>query len=124
MCWAQSYKTKMAIRKIILRIRTVNRDIFEAIRDGRKRVETRAATERYANIKAGDKLILVCGKNRLEKQVKRAAIFKTVSALLSKYKIVDVNPYAKSAKELREIYYSFPGYKEKIKKFGLVALEL
>lgn len=26
--------------------------------------------------------------------------------------------------ELRDAYYSYPNYKEKIKKFGLIALEL
>ena len=125
----------MASKKIILRFRAVNRDIFDAIRDGHKRVETRAATKRYADIKSGDGIVLVCGRNKLEKLVKRAVIFKTIPALLHKYNVRDIYPHTKdfgvgvnpntaSEKELREIYYSFPGYKEKIKKYGLIAIEL
>ena len=33
-------------------------------------------------------------------------------------------PDISSVKELRDAYYSYPNYKEKIKKFGLIALEL
>lgn len=42
-----------------LRFREVNRDIFEAIQDGSKKVETRAATVRYQKIKKGDYVMLI-----------------------------------------------------------------
>ncbi|MBI5913245.1 hypothetical protein HY839_02260 [Candidatus Azambacteria bacterium] len=46
-------------RTIRLKFRAKNRDIFEAIRDGRKKVETRAATEKFRDIKSGDTVTLV-----------------------------------------------------------------
>lgn len=107
-----------------LKFREVNRDIFEAIRSGRKKVETRAATDKYRLIKPGDKVVFICGKDKFEKAVRRAEVFKTISGLLKKYKVKQINPKLKSEKELREMYFSFPNYKEKIKKYGLIALEL
>ena len=43
--------------------------------------------------------------------------------MLKKYKIEEINPFVKSEEELKKMYYSFPNYKEKIIKFGLVAFK-
>ncbi len=107
-----------------LQFRAINRDTFLAIRRGTKMIETRAATERYRNILKGDALIFVCGKTKFKKQVKRARKFSSISALLRAYKPRQINPKVKSAEELRVMYASFPGYREKIRKFGIIALEL
>lgn len=107
-----------------LRFREVNRDIFDAIRSGRKRIETRAATVRYQKIKKGDRVILVCGKDLFEKHVEDVQIFKSIDSLLKKYKVWEINPNVKTEEELRKLYYSFPGYREKIQKHGLIAIEL
>ncbi|MDO8669083.1 MAG: hypothetical protein Q7K65_02200 [Candidatus Buchananbacteria bacterium] len=111
-------------KKYILRFRAVNQDIFNAIKNGKKKVETRAATARYNKIKVGDVIILVCGKNKFKKTVKRARIFKTIRSMLEKYKVKDIMPNLLSAKELERAYYGYPNYRQKIKKFGLIALEL
>ncbi|OGN04317.1 MAG: hypothetical protein A2831_01290 [Candidatus Yanofskybacteria bacterium RIFCSPHIGHO2_01_FULL_44_17] len=79
-----------------LRFKAVNRDIFDAIRGGKKKVETRAATAKYRNIKAGDLVILVCSKNKFTKLIAKAKIFKTIEALLKKYKVKEINPNVKS----------------------------
>ena len=55
----------------ILKFRLVNKDIFEAIVRGKKKIETRAATEKYRKIKVGDTVILKCGKKNLTKKVLR-----------------------------------------------------
>jgi|SRR3989338_4368051 len=107
-----------------LRFRQVNRNIFDAIRDGKKKVETRAHTARYQHSKRGDTLVFVCGRERFKRRVKRALRFKSINAMLRVYKAHNINPFVSSKKELEKIYGSFPGYKEKIKKFGLIAMEL
>jgi len=107
-----------------LKFRQKNRDIFEAILNGRKKVETRAATEKFRDIKAGDVLILICGKEKNEKKVRAVRVFKSISALLGKYKVYQINPGVKTKVELIKMYHSFPGYREKIKKYGLIALEM
>lgn len=114
----------MPEKTFVLKVRSENRDIFEAIRDGQKKIETRAATDKYRKIKAGDKITFVCGKQVFTKQVKRVCLFKTIAALLKKYKVEQINPVLKSAKALREMYYSFPRYREKLKKYGLIVFEL
>lgn len=114
----------MGNKKIILRFRWINRDIFLEIKKGRKKIETRAASTMNRSIKIGDKLVLVCGKEKIERNAKRVKIFKTIPALLKKYKPQQIHPGARSEKEITKIYYSFPEYREKIKKYGLIAIEL
>ncbi len=110
--------------KYTLRFRAVNKDIFLDIKSGKKTVETRAATEKYKDMKAGDILVFVCGKNRFEKEIKKAKIFKTIKSLTKTYPIKKIMPNIDTEKELQAAYYSYPSYKEKIQKFGLIALEL
>ena len=114
----------MGTKIIQLKFREENRDIFEAIRAGIKKVETRAATEKFRDIQSGDEVMLICEEDAFTKTVKRAEIFSSISALLKKYKPEDINPRCRTAKELRDMYHSFPDYEEKIEKHGLIALEL
>lgn len=112
------------MKKYTLRFRAINRDIFLDIKSGKKTVETRAATEKYKNIKGGDIVVLICGKERFEKKIKKAKIFKSIGLLVKKYPLKSIMPNISSAKELQQAYYSYPNYKEKIKNYGLIALEL
>ncbi len=111
-------------RRVLLRFREVDRDLFEAVKDGRKKVETRAATSRYSGLGAGDIAVLVCGKDKFEKSVRRVETFRTVKDMLQHYKIKDINPFVKSGDELVSMYNSFTGYREKISNYGLIAIEL
>lgn len=108
----------------ILKFRTVDRDVFKAIIDGKKKIETRAATPKYREVKAGDILTLACGRDKADMKVMSVEIFRTIGALLKKYKPSEINPKTETAKEARAMWHSFPGYDEKIKKFGLVAWKL
>jgi len=111
-------------KRYVLRVRAADKNIFDAIKNGKKKVDTRAATERYRDIKAGDTIVLACGTKRLEKRVQSAKIFRTVRSLLREYKPKDIHPEIKTESDLIDLYRRFPGYREKIKKFGLIALEL
>ncbi|MCH7883188.1 hypothetical protein IIA95_02125 [Patescibacteria group bacterium] len=112
------------MRKYTLRFRKADKDIFKAILNGKKKVETRAATIRYRDMKAGDVVVFLCGEDTFEKKVKHIQIFKTITAMLHKYSVKDIMPSLSSKKELENSYYRYPGYREKIRKYGLVALEL
>ena len=109
---------------LTLRFRVTNKDIFKSIESGKKKVETRAATIKYKNISKGDEINFLCGKEKFSKQVRSVKIYKSLKSLLKKYKPQDITPWVKDAKELEAMYYSFPGYKEKIKKSGIIALEV
>lgn len=114
----------MKIRVHVLRFHAVNKDIFDAIWRGIKKVETRAATKRYRDFGADEKLKFVCGKEHFEKTIRRVEFFKTITALTKRYSVRQIHPGCKTTLELRRVYYSFSGYREKIKKYGLMAFEL
>lgn len=112
------------IKRHVLRFRAVNRDIFNAIKTGGKTIETRAATPKYANLKKGDRIVFVCGKSKFTKEIGNAYKFKSINILVKKYRPSAINPNCTTKKELEEMYFSFSNYKEKIKKFGIIALSL
>lgn len=114
----------MENRKIILKFRAANLDIFDAIVSGKKKIETRAGTERYRQIKIGDTVVLKCGVKTAEKKVSKVELFSSITAILKKYKPETINPNTHNAKEARDTWNSFPGYREKIKKYGLIAMSL
>ena len=107
-----------------LKFKTANQDVFKAIRMGSKKIETRAATVKYRDIKSGDILIFVCGRRKFERKVKDARIFKTINAMLRVHKVKDIMPSLNSKADLEKAYFSYPKYKEKIKKFGLMAFRI
>jgi len=107
-----------------LRFRAVNKDTFQAIKIGKKKVETRAGTPKNAKIKMGDTLKFLCGKESFEKKVVKIKHFKNIKAILKEYKPQEINPKLKTEGETIDMYYSFLNYREKIKKHGLIAFEL
>lgn len=114
----------MTNKNHLLRFRAVNRDIFEAIKRGKKKVETRAASPKFLNMKAGDDITLVCGKERFKKKIKKVRKFSSIKDLLGIYKPQEINSQTINLEESEKMYYSFPGYRQKIKKYGLIAMEL
>ena len=114
----------MEHKKHILRFRAADRDIFDAIVNGKKKVETRAATQRYIGMHVGDTVVLICGTKKASKTVSAAKIYKSIGALLKKYKPQHIHPAYKTTKEITDMFYSFSGYRETIKKSGIIALEL
>lgn len=111
------------MKTIVLRLRAADKEIFDAIKTGNKKVETRAATKKYKNIQAGDIVVFVCDKKKFRKTVKRVRHFRSVSAMLKVYKVKDIMPKLRTKKELEAAYHGYPHYREKIKRSGLVALE-
>lgn len=114
----------MEHKENILRFRAVNRDVFLAIKNGTKKIETRAVTKKYRSIQKGDILVFVCGKSRFKKQIRSVEHFSSIRSLVKKYRSSTINPIAHSEVELRKIYYTYPNYREKIKKEGIIAWTL
>jgi ASC-1-like (ASCH) protein len=112
------------MKKIVVRFRAINKDTFRAIHDGVKTVETRAATSKYKSILAGDVLVFVCGADRFERMIECVQYFADIPAMLAVIPIERIMPGLKALTEAEKVYHSFPGYKEKIKQFGIVAFEL
>lgn len=111
------------MKKFILKFRQTNRGIFRDLKNGIKKVETRAATSKYQKMRRGDVVIFTCGSVPVERKIKKITLFKSIAALVKYYPVDLILPGA-SVEELRKVYSSFPGYKEKIKKFGIIAFEI
>lgn len=107
-----------------LKFKAVDVDNFNQIKDGSKLFETRAGSPNYKDIAVGDKLIISCGKRKLTKTVAKVHKFRTLGALLKSIPLKKIMPDVKSVKEAREIWYSYTGYKERIKQYGIIAWKL
>jgi ASC-1-like (ASCH) protein len=100
-----------------------NKAIFEALKSGEKKIETRASTVKYKNLKMGDTISFSCDGEVFEREIKKTTHFASIEALLKAYTPQDINPKSITKEEITAMFYSFPGYKEKIEKEGIVALE-
>ena len=114
----------MESKRYNLAVAEINRDTFDFIRNGKKKIETRAGSVKYQNIQNGDTLIFSCAGKKFEKRIKKVFHFKSIKEMLKKYDPNTINPLTHSEKELTDVYYSYPNYKEKIAEFGLLAFEL
>ena len=113
----------------VLRIRSVDARIFNALRNGKKRIETRAlgsprASRNYRNIVAGDTLLFICGKRRLRRTVLAVHRYRSPKALFRVYRYKSIDPWARTLTEAIARYDSFPGYTERIKKYGIICFGL
>jgi ASC-1-like (ASCH) protein len=113
-------------KKRIIRasFRGADRNIFQAIKNGYKKIETRAATKKYKTIEAGDVFRFVCGDEILDKVIIGVTHFNSIAELVKKYKPKDINPGSHSVEDLQKMYDSFTGYTEDIPKYGIMAFEL
>ncbi|KKW18954.1 MAG: hypothetical protein UY61_C0072G0005 [Candidatus Adlerbacteria bacterium GW2011_GWC1_50_9] len=112
----------------ILRIRAENRIIFNQIKSGRKKVETRAfgftkTGKNFRSVQKGDTLLFMCSRARLRKKVKKIKKFRTIDVFFEKVnqKLVWPHLERRTLSEIKKQYYAYPGYKERIWKHGLVA---
>jgi len=108
----------------VMRIREADRHIFEAIRNGVKTIETRAATVKYRKLAVGDTLVFTCGADRLSKTITKAYHWPSVAAMAKQVDIKQVLPEVSSLAEAEAAYAKWPGYAEKIKEHGLAGFEL
>lgn len=112
----------MKIHQVVFR--EVDRDKFDEIAKQTKTIETRAATSKYRSIKAGDELKFICGENEIVKTVRAIKYFSSLDMMLNALPIGKILPSAHSTEEAKNIYYSFPGYREEIEANGILAFYL
>lgn len=112
------------MKKHILKIRQVDKIVFDAIKRNEKTIETRAATARFRRIEKGDILVFVCGDERLERQVLRIDYYKSIDEMTKALDFKKIMPFVNSVDEMKKVYHSFLNYEEKINKFGLVAFKI
>ena len=105
-------------------MRQVDKFVLDSIRDGKKTIETRAATDRYCKIKEGDILVFVCGGEKLEKEVKKVDYYKNIDEMAKAIDFKKIMPFVNSTEEMKGVYYNWTGNRDKIDKFGLAVFKL
>jgi len=112
------------MKKHILKIRKVDKIVFDSIKENKKTIETRAATDKYRKIEKNDILVFVCDNETIEKEIKKVECYKNIDQMVKVIDFKKIMPFVNSIEEMKKVYFSFPGYKEKIEKFGLVVFKL
>lgn len=101
-----------------------DRHNFDALNSGKKSIETRAGSEMYHQIQPDDNIVFVCDKESIYKKVKEVYKFNNLDDLLETISLTDIMPWVKSRSEAREIWLSFPGYKQRIEQYGIIAFKV
>lgn len=106
-------------------------DIFNAVKSGRKTIETRPASSRIRNLKKGDKLILVSKDTGTEivKQVKDIRVYESLEKMSKKEDFSKIFPGVKNWDELLHLFEEFKqiwgsNYAKSIEKNGIAAIDI
>lgn len=108
----------------VLPFRAGDKADTENIKNGLKTIETRAGTVRYKDVKAGDTLVISCAGEKFEKTVKKVKHYDSIEALLTENDFKLIAPTAETVGDVYKMYASYPGYKDKIAKYGIMAFYL
>lgn len=107
-----------------LKFEEVDRARFNEVRDGTKKIETRAMNEKYDSIEQGDEIMFTCGEDHFTKKVSKTYHWPTVEAMLIEVPLDKVMPGLLTVEEAKNRYSTYPGYMEKIEKGGILGFEL
>lgn len=113
-------------------------NVYYDLLEGSKEVETRSPDpskpeKDYGKIVEGDSLIFhlvndsfkrVSESEKLAFKAGNIRKYNSIEEMLETENIKSILPDVHSKEEALEIYYSFPGYKERIAKYGIIAIDL
>ena len=105
-------------------IREQDRNVFDDIVQGRKIIETRAATPKYQSVRVGDWFTFVCGPDSVSKSIAGIAWYENIDDLYEHVSVEKVLPSAGSIEAAKRIHLGFPGYQDKLATYGVMAFEL
>lgn len=111
-------------KHLSLSFRAVDRDKFDQIVNGIKTIETRAATVKYQDLSPGDTIRFSCDKQRIGKTISFVRYYSSIEEMLEDLPLDKILPDVTDLDGALKVYYGFPGYEQKIKQSGIVALGL
>lgn len=104
---------------------TLRKEYIDQIRSGKKTVESRINTGAILNYKPGDKIRFFCSsKESVECIIKRIETFDNFKDMLRECGTENCFPKNINIYEAEQIYDAIPGYAEKSKRFGVVAIHI
>ena len=101
-----------------------DRRSFDLIKEGKKKIETRAGSPEYFQIHEGDSIEFSCGDERIIKRVEKVSHYKNLDDLLAIYEPQEINPDILLRDEIKKKYLTFPGYEQRLKEYGILVFEL
>ena len=102
----------------------VKKKYFQSILNESKTVEGRINKGKFQKINKGDLVSFCSGDNRLSARIVEKKIYKSFENMINQEGISSLLPDVSSVEQGIEIYNSFPGYQEEVKKYGCVAFRL
>ncbi len=103
-------------------------DIYwDMISSGLKTVEGRAMSKSkdYSALRKGDRIIFINSKgNSLVRYVQYVKHYDSLKEFFDEEGLKNILPNVNSYDEASNIYNSLPGYRDKIKKYGIYAIKL
>ncbi|MEK7447476.1 MAG: ASCH domain-containing protein [Patescibacteria group bacterium] len=111
----------------VLRIRKTDKVIFDRIKNGEKTVETRPmnapeSSKYYGQMKTGDRLVILCDGQRLEKFVKATRVYKDFEKYLDSEDLKNILGEGTTKESARKVHYSFG--RERLDKYGIIAIDM
>jgi len=108
---------------IILSLRPI---YFDFIKSGKKTIEGRINSDKFKDLKIGDKLIFTTDhtSEQLICVVKDFKTYPDFHSMLESEGIQNCLPGITDLQEAVNIYENLPGYKEKVKQFGALAIRI
>lgn len=106
-------------------------DIFDAVKNGFKTVETRPATEKYSQIRTGDTVTLrsLDTGESIEKKVSFVHKYRSIGDMAEAEDTSKIVPGVTTRDRLAEVFEEFKKkwgreYAEKLEKYGIIAIGL
>lgn len=106
---------------------TLGREYIAQIKSGEKTIEGRVNTTMFQNLRVGDNVVFYENRNP-DNEVKCSIIAKrkytSFREMLTQEGVAKCLPKVKTLEEAVGIYDKIPGYNEKVKQFGALAIEI
>ena len=112
------------MRTHTLKFEEKDRGRFNEIKEGFKKIETRAANAKYASIEEGDEILFTCGQDSFTKKVLKTYHWPTVEAMCAEVPLEEVMVGLFTVEQAKQRYATYPGYTERIKEGGILGFQI
>jgi ASC-1-like (ASCH) protein len=97
---------------------------FNLIKSGDKSVELRVFDGERADYKLGDTLVFKCKNKEIQSIISGLIYYQSFEEALSEENYLRAIPDAASLEDALSVYHSYPNFKERAAKYGVVAIRL
>jgi ASC-1-like (ASCH) protein len=103
---------------------TLKEPYFSQIREGLKTIEGRINSGQFKNLRAGETITFINGQREVRCKVEAKRIYKSFREMLTKEGVDKCLPDARNLEAGVNIYDRLPGFPERARQSGVVALQI